>query len=40
VGKDIVEDVLINGGTNVNIVIEYFKTKLGLPKQNGRSGYD
>jgi hypothetical protein len=33
VGKDIVEDVLINGGTNVNIVIEYFKTKLGLPKQ-------
>jgi hypothetical protein len=32
VGKNIVEDVLIDGGANVNIVIENFITKLGLPK--------
>ncbi len=32
VGKNIVEDVLLDGGANVNIIIEKFKTKLGLPK--------
>jgi hypothetical protein len=32
VGKNIVEDVLIDRGANVNIIIENFKTKLGLPK--------
>jgi 6-pyruvoyl-tetrahydropterin synthase len=32
VQKNIVEDVLINGGVNVNIIIENFRTKLGLPK--------
>jgi hypothetical protein len=32
VGKHIVEDVLLDGGTNVNIIIENLKTKLGLPK--------
>ncbi len=32
VGKHIVEDVLLNGGASVNIIIENLKTKLGLPK--------
>jgi hypothetical protein len=32
VGKNIVEDVLIDGGINVNIIIENFITKSGLPK--------
>jgi len=32
VGKNIVEDVLINGGANVNIITKNLKTKLGLPK--------
>jgi len=32
VGKNIVEDVLLDGGTNVNIITENFITKLGLPK--------
>jgi hypothetical protein len=32
VGKNIVEDVLIDGGTSVNIIINNLKTKLGLPK--------
>jgi hypothetical protein len=32
VGKNIVEDILINGGASVNIIIENFTTKLGLPK--------
>jgi hypothetical protein len=32
VGKTIVEDVLIDGGASVNIIIENFITKLGLPK--------
>ncbi len=32
VGKNIVEDVLINGGTNVNIITKNLRTKLGLPK--------
>ncbi len=31
-GKNIVEDVLIDGGASVNIIIENLKTKLGLPK--------
>jgi hypothetical protein len=32
VGKNIIEDVLIDGGANVNIIIENLITKLGLPK--------
>jgi hypothetical protein len=32
VGKNIVEDVMIDGGASVNIIIENLKTKLGLPK--------
>jgi hypothetical protein len=32
VGKNNVEDVLLNGGTSVNIITKNFKTKLGLPK--------
>jgi hypothetical protein len=32
VGKNIVEDVLIDGGPNVNIITKNLKTKLGLPK--------
>ncbi len=32
VEKNIVEDVLLNGGANVNIIIENLKTKLSLPK--------
>jgi hypothetical protein len=32
VGKKIVEDVLIDGGTSVNIIIENVITKLVLPK--------
>ncbi len=32
VGKNIVEHVLINGRTNVNIITENIITKLGLPK--------
>jgi hypothetical protein len=32
VGKNIVEDFLLDGRTNVNIITENFKTKLGLPK--------
>jgi hypothetical protein len=32
VGKNIVEDVLIDGGSNGNIIIENLKTKLGSPK--------
>jgi hypothetical protein len=31
VGKNIVENVLIDGGTSVNIITENLKTKLGLP---------
>jgi hypothetical protein len=31
-GKNIVEDVLIDGGASVNIITENLKTKLGLPK--------
>jgi hypothetical protein len=33
VGKKTIEDVMLDGGTNVNIIIENLKTKLGLPKQ-------
>jgi hypothetical protein len=29
VGKNVVEDVLIDGGANVNIIIENLITKLG-----------
>jgi hypothetical protein len=32
VGKNIVEDVLIDEGASVNIIIENFITKLSLPK--------
>jgi len=32
VGKNNIEDVLLDGGTNVNIITENLKTKLGLPK--------
>jgi hypothetical protein len=32
VGKNIVEDVLLDGGASVNIIIENFITKLGSPK--------
>jgi hypothetical protein len=32
VGKNIVEDVLLNGGASVNIITKSLKTKLGLPK--------
>jgi hypothetical protein len=32
VGKNIVEDVLIDGRASVNIITENLKTKLGLPK--------
>jgi hypothetical protein len=33
IGKNIVEDVLIDGGASVNIIRENLGTKLGLPKQ-------
>jgi hypothetical protein len=33
VGKNIVEDVLIDGGASVNIIIENLITKLELPKR-------
>jgi hypothetical protein len=32
VGKNIVEDVLLNGRTSVNIITKNLITKLGLPK--------
>jgi hypothetical protein len=32
VGKNIIEDVLLYGGTNVNIITKNLITKLGLPK--------
>jgi hypothetical protein len=32
VGKNIIEDVLIDGGANVNIITKNLRTKLGLPK--------
>jgi hypothetical protein len=32
VGKNIVEDVLIDGGTSVNIITKNLRTKLSLPK--------
>jgi hypothetical protein len=34
VRKNIVEDVLIDAGASVNIIIENLMTKLGLPKPN------
>jgi hypothetical protein len=30
--KNIVEDVLLNGGTSVNIIRKNLRTNLGLPK--------
>jgi hypothetical protein len=32
VGKNNVEDVLLDGGASVNIITKNFKKKLGLPK--------
>jgi hypothetical protein len=32
VGKNIVEDVMLDGGTSVNIITNNLKTKLSLPK--------
>jgi hypothetical protein len=32
VGKNIVEDVLLDGGASVNIITDNLRTKLGLPK--------
>jgi hypothetical protein len=32
VGKNNVEDVLLDGGASVNIITENLRTKLGLPK--------
>jgi hypothetical protein len=32
VGKNTIEDVLLNRRTSVNIIIKKFRTKLGLPK--------
>jgi hypothetical protein len=32
VGKNIVENVLLDGGASVNIITKHLKTKLGLPK--------
>jgi len=37
VGKNIVEDVLIDEGIIMNIIIKNLKTKLGLPKQKPTS---
>jgi len=34
VGKNIVEDVLIDGRISVNIITENLRTKLGLPRQD------
>jgi hypothetical protein len=32
VGKNIIEDVMLNGGASVNIITKNLTTKLGLPK--------
>jgi hypothetical protein len=32
IGKNTIEDVLLNGGFGVNIIIERMRLKLGLPK--------
>jgi hypothetical protein len=32
VGKNTVEDVLLDGGVSVNIITKNLRTKLGLPK--------
>jgi hypothetical protein len=34
VGKNIIEDVLLDGGANVNIIIKNLRTKLSLPNQD------
>jgi hypothetical protein len=47
VGKNIVEDFLLDGGTNVNIIIEKPQNKIkftqtktnSIPPQNGKSKY-
>jgi hypothetical protein len=31
-GKNIIDDVLLDGGSKVNIIIEQLRVKLGLPK--------
>ncbi len=44
VGKNIIEDFLLNGGANVNIITENLGIELDLPKprptHNGISKYD
>jgi hypothetical protein len=47
VGKNTTEDVLLDGGANVNIIIDNLIRKLGypnqtspVPSQNGRSKFD
>jgi hypothetical protein len=32
VGKNTIEDVFLNGRSNVNIITKQLRTKLGLPK--------
>jgi hypothetical protein len=32
VGKNIIENVMLDGGTNVNIITKNLRTKLSLPK--------
>jgi hypothetical protein len=32
IGKNTIEDVLLDGGYGVNIIIEWLRLKLGLPK--------
>jgi hypothetical protein len=32
IGKNIIKDVLLDGGSRVNIIIEQLKLRLGLPK--------
>jgi hypothetical protein len=32
IGKNIIEDVLLDGGSGINIIIEQLKLKLGFPK--------
>jgi hypothetical protein len=32
VGKNTIEDVMLDGGTSVNIITKNLRTKLGLPK--------
>jgi hypothetical protein len=32
IGKTTIEDVLLDGGSRVNIITKYMRLKLGLPK--------